>query len=241
MRIETQRSYACGFFLTEADLRKLYTILFDAIRRINKNSIPCIAIRATLRNNTIIESDTLSEILNIDNVDSKKITSLKITAESMTSPNTFLEITFINTDSSLDFFNFASIKYWISLPNQDELFLATTKLESFIKRISVPAPNQIMGVHFGQRFIFVTLLISFILILSLFSIPANYVAIFLLLLILTSVIWWRFFPIYSFYWSDYIKEYNRRRSIGFFIAITLFVSVLIGVFTNYISKIIGIS
>lgn len=62
----------------------------------------------------------------------------------------------------------------------------------------------------------------------------------LVFLMLGVIIWWFFFPIYNFYWGDYIKIFDRKQSIGKFILVGIFISIVISVFSNYLTTLIGI-
>ncbi len=55
-----------------------------------------------------------------------------------------------------------------------------------------------------------------------------------------ALFWVYYFPFYNFLWGDYIKVYERKKSMGRFILIGIIFSIVISVAANYISVILGI-
>lgn len=55
-----------------------------------------------------------------------------------------------------------------------------------------------------------------------------------------AIFWWYYFPFYNFLWGDYVKVYERKKSVGKFIVIGVLSSIIISVVANYISVALGI-
>lgn len=71
---------------------------------------------------------------------------------------------------------------------------------------------------------------------SMFAAPT----VFLFLVTSGSYFWARYFPVYNFLWGDYVRYYEKRRSVARFVLIGVIFTIIISVFANYISALLGI-
>jgi hypothetical protein len=244
MRIEMQRAFATGFFLDAAGLKKIYTIVFDQIRKTSNVAIPEITLRAKLNDGVIVETNSMNDILSLENSGSKKVKHLVIRAENQNDKNIFIQIEFKNADRNSEISDLSSIACWISLADEDLVLTTTSKIDSFLRKIKVFAISQIGGANSKKGILlsYIIILLSFFTVLSLISVLVT-PKIFIIIsfgIILMTLIWWQCFPIYNFHWGGYIAYYNRKRSIGSFLLITITVSTIVSVFANYISGMLGI-
>jgi hypothetical protein len=239
MSTELRRPFSHGFLLTEQELRRIFDIMLQQMKRITTANVVDV-FELKYKNGVVAEKATLDEIISENNGGSWEIQELKMEVVSKRQDDEIriaIEFRKLNSSTSKDNAR-RSIYYYILGDERDWVYLTSSQLDDRIVKIK-------QYPIFDGGF-FTTFIGGVILLLSLPGSSIQGISIFPLglfvsgLIIIGSIAAMYGFPPYNFCWGDYIKIFNQRRTVGRFIIVTVIVGILLSVVGGLIANFLTI-
>jgi hypothetical protein len=133
MKTIITKEYKSGFFISEQEYRRIVQTAVDAADKIEPNTTYSLKFQATLAGGSIIETQALDDIFQIENSGVKLIKSILLTiAPDDTKKEWKICLTFQNGEHNVK--SWTSIVYEIVGSSRDWAFLTASELEDRIKR-----------------------------------------------------------------------------------------------------------
>ena len=141
MKTEVTRNYKWGFILSEQELRRISQTCHDHLKKNVPD--PKIQIEAVLRDGSVIEGNTIDEILTLENAGSKRIQRVSLTYDDGQEVNDW-KIFLVFEDAEKNPRSWTSIFTEVTGKSRDWAFLAAADIEERIKKIKSIAPAYII-------------------------------------------------------------------------------------------------
>jgi hypothetical protein len=163
MKTEARQSFSHGFVLTEQELRRIADVATQQLVKVRPSPPPKTQIELRFRNGTITESDSLDDLLSLENVGAKHIVRMRISFESerdvpgrvISLPDHLISLTFANTEENKDE---RPISYAVRGSDRDWVFVTASELEERIAKVKSFSPRRFFS-HFPFSLV-VTLLFA---------------------------------------------------------------------------------
>jgi hypothetical protein len=140
MKTEARKSFRHGFVLTEQELRRIAGVATDQLEKIPLSQKPKTHIEVRFQNGTLTDSDSLDDLVSLENVGSKHIVRMHIgfTHEGDKSEHA-IGLTFTDTDQDDDP---RPISYIVRGPDRDWVFVTASELEERIAKVKSFSPQR---------------------------------------------------------------------------------------------------
>lgn len=254
MKTELTKAFYTGFLLTEQELRRIYDTMTQQISQVTRTITHHFELK--YKNGVVAEKSSIDEVFSESNGREWEIQELTIKVVDRSQPKLFqISLTFKKWEGNVgEVYSywilaktevFKSISYYILGDERDWVFITSSLLEDRIARV-----KQFLIFNLGYillGLVGVVVLVGLLFFIPFFlSLPLGdkILSIFTLILLIISGIICYLVPSYSFYWGDYTKTFDRRKSLGknvAYIVITVIVlGVIVGLITNYLTIRIGV-
>ncbi len=276
------------FLLSADDLRKLCELMISRINSVQNSTTQNIHLEVEFKDGYVQQFNSVDEVLQIENEDSKKIELLNIEICDNNSPVPSYKILIKFQDCS-NYYSDISISYHIISEDPNWVFLTESQIKQKLSKIKIWRLKEFFDRGSSGFFaIVMSVLVLFIgfsnilsnntkessqikqslesleleykngkikdpvqaiILLEKLKLKSNEQSIIninygwitgIILIIIGIVASFYCFPAYNFYWGDYIKEYRKKTSIGYTILVVVLLGIVISVFSNWLSKKIGI-
>lgn len=169
MQVESKKTFATGFILNEAELRRISDDIANQFEKLSGYNSPDISYRVKFKNGAIANIASLEEILSQENIGSSQIIRLSINyvAKKDTDEDVKVSVVFRNVDQD-DESGYTSMQYSILGNSRDWVFITSTLLEERLVRIKRFAFNQLGegGSRRSPLKIFLPLLLTLFILIS---------------------------------------------------------------------------
>ncbi|KZN68189.1 hypothetical protein N473_07130 [Pseudoalteromonas luteoviolacea CPMOR-1] len=144
MQVESKKTFATGFVLNEAELRRIGDDILNQFEKLSEYNAPIISYKIKFKNGAIAKIASLEEVLSQENLGSSQIIRLSISyvAKNDTDEDVKVSVAFRNADQD-DESGYTSMQYSILGNSRDWVFITSTLLEERLVRIKRFAPNQL--------------------------------------------------------------------------------------------------
>ncbi len=145
MKTEASKTFEHGFVLTEQELRRIVDTATRKMREAVPDSDPRTLFEITFRNGTVTDSDSLDDVLSLENFASRQIVGLSVTIkEKNEQPQYFVDTRFIDLDEG---FALGSIGYTVRGIERDWVLVTASELEERIAKVKCFS----LGTHSSRR------------------------------------------------------------------------------------------
>jgi hypothetical protein len=146
MYVESKKRFRHGFVLNEPELRRLIDILKEQFEKLEEHSETNIKFKIKYKNGVVADSLSIDEVSAQENVGSSQVIRLTIVvhAQLKDSEEATTELEFINADLDDDA-RFVAIRYTVTGPERDWVFVLSSLLDERISKVKRFAPNQLNG------------------------------------------------------------------------------------------------
>jgi hypothetical protein len=150
MKTEARQSFSHGFVLTEQELRRIADVATQQLVKVRSSPPPTTQIELRFRNGTITESDSLDDLLSLENVGAKHIVRMRISFESekdsppraLSFPDHVITLAFTNTEENKDE---RPISYVVKGSDRDWVFVTASELEERIAKVKSFSPQALFS------------------------------------------------------------------------------------------------
>jgi hypothetical protein len=148
MRSEARRIYSDGFFLSEQELRRLYDIAIQQMKKTILSESIKSEIEVKFRNGVISNPEKLDDVFTLENEGSASIEEISMDLfDKEEKPNYRVLVSFSNP---LTQYNSESIRYYIVGNERDWVFITSSLIEERISKIKRFTTRRFMGKSLGR-------------------------------------------------------------------------------------------
>ncbi len=150
MKTEARQSFGHGFVLTEQELRRIADVATQQLGKIPSASASKTLIELRFKNGTITETDSLDDVLSLENIGTKHIVRMRISFTSERDnptrliglPEHVISLTFTNTEEGGDE---RPVSYAVRGNDRDWVFVTASELEERISKVKSLSPRTLLS------------------------------------------------------------------------------------------------
>jgi hypothetical protein len=144
MKVESRRSYKCGFVLTEQELRRLVDLVTEQFSKLPIGQPANVEYQIKYKNGVIADTTSLEDILTQENAGSSQLIKLRAQFRIPDQPHEPQEVLFWFIDADADEEEGAtSVRYLIRGNSRDWVFITSSLIEERIQKVKRFAFNEL--------------------------------------------------------------------------------------------------